>query len=120
MDFLGLRNLDVISDCLELIKDTKGVELDIDAIELDDQPTFELLKRGETIGVFQLESSPMRALIRSLAPTRSTMSPPWSPSIGPARWRRTCTTTTPTARTGESRWSSSTPTPRSCSATPTA
>ena len=68
MDFLGLRNLDVISDCLELIKDTKGVELDIDAIELDDRPTFELLKRGDTIGVFQLESSPMRALIRSLAP----------------------------------------------------
>ena len=63
MDFLGLRNLDVISDCLELIKDTKGVELDIDAIELDDQPTFELLKRGETIGVFH--SSPhLRALIR--------------------------------------------------------
>ena len=53
MDFLGLRNLDVISDCLELVKDTKGAELDIDAIELDDQPTFELLKRGETIGVFR-------------------------------------------------------------------
>jgi len=68
MDFLGLRNLDVISDCLELVKDTKGVELDIDAIELDDQPTFELLKRGDTIGVFQLESSPMRALIRALSP----------------------------------------------------
>ncbi|MEM8707632.1 MAG: DNA polymerase III subunit alpha, partial [Actinomycetota bacterium] len=69
MDFLGLRNLDVISDCLELIKDKKGIDLDIDAVELDDQPTFELLKRGDTIGVFQLESSPMRALIRSLAPT---------------------------------------------------
>jgi len=68
MDFLGLRNLDVISDCLELVKDTKGVELDIDAVELDDQPTFELLKRGDTIGVFQLESSPMRALIRALSP----------------------------------------------------
>ena len=69
MDFLGLRNLDVISDCLALIKDTKGLDLDIDAVELDDEPTFELLKRGDTIGVFQLESSPMRALIRSLAPT---------------------------------------------------
>ncbi len=69
MDFLGLRNLDVISDCLKLINDTKGIDLDIDAIVLDDQPTFELLKRGDTIGVFQLESAPMRALIRSLAPT---------------------------------------------------
>ena len=69
MDFLGLRNLDVISDCLELITQTKGIDLDIDAIELDDDPTFELLKRGDTIGVFQLESAPMRALIRSLAPT---------------------------------------------------
>ncbi|MEM9202788.1 MAG: DNA polymerase III subunit alpha [Actinomycetota bacterium] len=68
MDFLGLRNLDVISDCLALIRETKGIDLDIDAVELDDQPTFELLKRGDTIGVFQLESSPMRALIRSLAP----------------------------------------------------
>ena len=51
MDFLGLRNLDVISDCLALIKQIKGIDLDIDAIELDDEPTFELLKRGDTIGV---------------------------------------------------------------------
>jgi DNA polymerase-3 subunit alpha len=68
MDFLGLRNLDVISDCLELVQETQGVDLDIDAVPLDDEPTFELLKKGETIGVFQLESGPMRALIRSLAP----------------------------------------------------
>ncbi len=69
MDFLGLRNLDVISDCLELIKSTRGIDLDIDSVDLDDEPTFELLRRGDTIGVFQLESTPMRALIRSLAPT---------------------------------------------------
>jgi len=69
MDFLGPRNLDVISDCLELLQTTKGLDLDIDAVALDDEPTFELLKRGDTIGVFQLESAPMRALIRSLAPT---------------------------------------------------
>ena len=68
MDFLGLRNLDVISDCLELLKETQHVDLDIDAVTLDDGPTFELLKKGDTIGVFQLESGPMRALIRSLAP----------------------------------------------------
>ena len=69
MDFLGLRNLDVISDCLELITQTRNEVVDIDSIALDDVPTFELLGRGDTIGVFQLESSPMRALIRSLAPT---------------------------------------------------
>jgi len=69
MDFLGLRNLDVISDCLLLIKSTTGIDLDIDSVDLDDDPTFELLRRGDTIGVFQLESTPMRALIRSLAPT---------------------------------------------------
>ncbi|NCG24225.1 MAG: DNA polymerase III subunit alpha, partial [Actinobacteria bacterium] len=68
MDFLGLRNLDVISDCLELITQTRNEVVDIDSIALDDVPTFELLGRGDTIGVFQLESSPMRALIRSLAP----------------------------------------------------
>ena len=69
MDFLGLRNLDVISDTLELIRATRGVEVDIDNIHLDDQPTYDLLARGDSIGVFQLESTPMRALMRSLAPT---------------------------------------------------
>ncbi len=69
MDFLGLRNLDVISDTLELIRATRGVEVDIDNVPLDDQPTYDLLARGDSIGVFQLESTPMRALMRSLAPT---------------------------------------------------
>src|SRR5690606_21490214 len=69
MDFLGLRNLDVITDTLELIKATEGIEVDIDNVPLDDEPTYELLRRGDTIGVFQLESPNMRALIRSLAPT---------------------------------------------------
>jgi DNA polymerase-3 subunit alpha len=69
MDFLGLRNLDVISVTLDIIKSMRGVEVDIDRVALDDEPTYELLKRGDTIGVFQLEGGPMRALIRSLAPT---------------------------------------------------
>jgi DNA polymerase-3 subunit alpha len=69
MDFLGLRNLDVISDTLEIIQSTRGVALDIDDIPLDDGPTFEMLRRGEGIGIFQLEGGPMRALMRSLAPT---------------------------------------------------
>ncbi|MEM7094389.1 MAG: DNA polymerase III subunit alpha [Actinomycetota bacterium] len=69
MDFLGLRNLDVISDTLEMIEKTQGVTVDIDNVDLEDLATYELLQRGDTIGVFQLESSPMRALMRSLAPT---------------------------------------------------
>jgi DNA polymerase-3 subunit alpha len=69
MDFLGLRNLDVLTDTVELIRETRGVDLDIDTIPLDDGPTFDLLRRADTMGVFQLEGGPMRALIRSLAPT---------------------------------------------------
>jgi DNA polymerase-3 subunit alpha len=68
MDFLGLRNLDVISDTVALIAE-RGVELDIDAIPLDDEKTLALLRRGDSMGVFQLEGGPMRSLMRSLAPT---------------------------------------------------
>lgn len=70
MDFLGLRNLDVISDTIELIKMTTGEDLDIDNVRLDDKKTYEMLAAGSSIGVFQLESSPMRALMRSLAPSK--------------------------------------------------
>jgi DNA polymerase-3 subunit alpha len=69
LDFLGLRNLDVISDALEIIRVTRGIDLDIDRIPLDDAPSYDLLRSGQSIGVFQLEGGPMRALMRSLAPT---------------------------------------------------
>jgi DNA polymerase-3 subunit alpha len=69
MDFLGLRNLDVITDTVELVRRVHGIDLDIDGIPLDDEPTLELLRRGDSMGVFQLEGGPMRALMRSLAPT---------------------------------------------------
>nr|MDQ3354433.1 DNA polymerase III subunit alpha [Actinomycetota bacterium] len=69
MDFLGLRNLDVITDALVLIAESRGTELDIDAIPLDDDETLALLRRGDSMGVFQLEGGPMRTLMRSLAPT---------------------------------------------------
>ena len=69
MDFLGLRNLDVIADALDVIERFRGERLDIDHIPLDDAATYELLQSGETIGVFQLEGGPMRALVRALAPT---------------------------------------------------
>ena len=69
MDFLGLRNLDVMEVTLEIIERSTGERVDIDSVALDDEKTFELLRSGDTIGVFQLEGGPMRSLIRSLAPT---------------------------------------------------
>ncbi|MDQ4089698.1 MAG: DNA polymerase III subunit alpha, partial [Actinomycetota bacterium] len=69
MDFLGLRNLSVIEKALDLIESTTGERIDIDHVPLDDEKTFEMLRRGDSVGVFQLEGGPMRALIRSLAPT---------------------------------------------------
>jgi len=69
MDFLGLRNLDVIDIALDLIERSTGVRPDIDNVDLDDDTTFDLLRKADTIGVFQLEGGPMRALLRSMAPT---------------------------------------------------
>ncbi len=69
MDFLGLRNLDVMEITLDLVEHGTGVRPDIDAVDIDDALTFELLRKGDTIGVFQLEGGPMRALIRSLEPS---------------------------------------------------
>ncbi|WCO65194.1 DNA polymerase III subunit alpha [Iamia majanohamensis] len=69
MDFLGLRNLDVITDALALIKDFRGIDVDIDDPPLDDEPTFEMLRRGDSIGVFQMEGGGLRQLLRQLAPT---------------------------------------------------
>ncbi len=68
MDFLGLRNLDVITDTVEMIRARRDATFDIDTVPLDDKATYALLTAGDTIGVFQLESSPMRALLRALAP----------------------------------------------------
>jgi len=70
MDFLGLRNLSVIEATLDLIEATRGARPDIDHAPLDDEATFELLRRAETIGVFQLEGAQMRSLIKALRPTR--------------------------------------------------
>ena len=69
MDFLGLRNLDVITDTAQLIERTRGVTVDIDAVPLDDDATYRMLQEGDTIGVFQLENPQVRSLVRSLAPT---------------------------------------------------
>ena len=69
MDFLGLRNLSVIERALDLIQIQTGERPNIDEIPLDDEETLALLRRGDSMGVFQLEGGPMRALMRSLAPT---------------------------------------------------
>ncbi len=69
MDFLGLRNLSVIETALDLIAEGTGTRPDIDAIPLDDEATFTMLRRAESIGVFQLEGGAMRQTLRALAPT---------------------------------------------------
>ncbi|MGA1061696.1 MAG: DNA polymerase III subunit alpha, partial [Ilumatobacteraceae bacterium] len=68
-DFLGVRNLDVITDTVAMVRATRNPAFDIDAVPLDDPKVFALLARGDTMGVFQLESPPMRALLRSMRPT---------------------------------------------------
>ena len=69
MDFLGLANLTILSLTRDLVRHTRGVDIDIQAIPLDDKATFDLLGSGETTGLFQLESAGMRRYIRELKPT---------------------------------------------------
>jgi DNA polymerase III subunit alpha len=66
MDFLGLRNLTVLDDAVRGIADNRGIEIDLDTLALDDRPAYELLARGDTLGVFQLDGGPMRALLRAM------------------------------------------------------
>jgi DNA polymerase III subunit alpha len=69
MDFLGLRNLDVIEDAADIIRRSRGVEIDVGAIPMDDAKTFEMLTRGEGTGVFQLESEGMREAMKKVKPS---------------------------------------------------
>lgn len=69
MDFLGLRNLTVIGDALENIKANRGIDLDLDSLPMDDPATYELLSRGDTLGVFQLDGGGMRELLKLMQPT---------------------------------------------------
>ena len=68
MDFLGLRNLSVLDDALANIKLNLNVDVVLEDLPLSDKKTFELLSRGDTLGVFQLDGGPMRALLRSMSP----------------------------------------------------
>ncbi|MFT6259305.1 MAG: DNA polymerase-3 subunit alpha [Rickettsiales bacterium] len=65
-DFLGLKTLTTISETVKLIKQTQGIEIDISKIKLDDKLTFEMLSDGDSIGVFQIESSGMRSMLRQM------------------------------------------------------
>jgi len=68
MDFLGLRNLTIINDALDNIESNRGERLVLEELELDDQPAYDLLSRGDTLGVFQLDGGPMRSLLRLMKP----------------------------------------------------
>lgn len=69
-DFLGLRNLSILQTALQLIKVQKNIELNLETLPLDDKKTFDLLSEGETMGVFQLESSGMKRVARTLRPNQ--------------------------------------------------
>ncbi|WP_025273225.1 DNA polymerase III subunit alpha [Haloglycomyces albus] len=68
MDFLGLRNLTVIGDAIEAIKLNRGVDIDLDTLTVDDPASYELLARGDTLGVFQLDGGGMRELLKRMKP----------------------------------------------------
>ncbi len=68
MDFLGLRTLTLLENTIKIIKDTTGENIELNKIPMDDRKTYKLLQEGETVGVFQLESSGMRNLLRDMKP----------------------------------------------------
>ncbi|GAA2429074.1 DNA polymerase III subunit alpha [Streptomyces glaucus] len=68
MDFLGLRNLTIMDDAVKMVKANKGIDIDLLSLPLDDPTTFELLQRGDTLGVFQFDGGPMRSLLRMMKP----------------------------------------------------
>jgi DNA polymerase-3 subunit alpha len=70
MDFLGLRNLTVLDDTLINIKRNREIDLVLEDLSFDDPATYDLLSRGDTLGVFQLDGGPMRALLRSMRPDK--------------------------------------------------
>ena len=88
MDFLGLRNLDVIEDALDIIERSTGARPDMATLPLDDEKTYEMLARGDSVGVFQFESEGMREALKKVRPTSSTTSSRSTRSTGRARWTR--------------------------------
>ena len=70
MDFLGLKTLTIIKDAVEIIKSSHGIEIDIEEVSLEDKETYELFQRGETIGIFQYESTGMQKSLKDLKPDK--------------------------------------------------
>ena len=68
MDFLGLKNLTIIKHCVQMVKKTRGIDVDIDHLPLDDELTYKLFCDGNTVGVFQFESAGMQKYLRELQP----------------------------------------------------
>ncbi len=68
MDFLGLKNLTIIKNCVQMVKKTKGIDVDVDHLPLDDELTYKLFCDGNTVGVFQFESAGMQKYLRELQP----------------------------------------------------
>jgi DNA polymerase-3 subunit alpha len=91
MDFLGLRNLDVIEDALDIIERSTASGPDMTTLPLDDAKTYAMLAAGDSVGVFQFESEGMREALKKVAPTSSTTSSRSSRSTARARWTRSPT-----------------------------
>jgi DNA polymerase-3 subunit alpha len=70
MDFLGLKTLSIIKDAIDNVKKSKGIEIDIETLPLDDKKTFDLFSNGETTGIFQFESTGMKRYLKDLEPNR--------------------------------------------------
>ena len=109
MDFLGLRNLDVIESALQIIEQSTGARPDMANLPLDDPRTYEMLARGDSVGVFQFESEGMQEALKKVRPTEFNDLSPSTRCTGRGR----CDTSTPTRTTSATRTPSSTPT-RGC------
>ncbi|MFN2495914.1 MAG: DNA polymerase III subunit alpha [Pseudonocardiaceae bacterium] len=70
MDFLGLRNLSILEEAIDNVRANRGIDIDLDTLALDDVAAYQLLARGDTLGVFQLDGGPMRQLLKLMAPTK--------------------------------------------------
>ena len=99
-DFLGLKTLSVLKEGRRLLAE-QGIEVDFDALPWDDPAVYELLQRGDTVGVFQLESEGMRRTLAAVRPTASATSSRWSRSTARGRW--TISRCSATGRTAASR-----------------
>ncbi len=106
MDFLGLRNLDVIEAALDIVEESTGERPDMAGLPLDDPQTYEMLQRGDSIGVFQFESEGMREALRKVKPTEFNDLVALNALYRPGP----CATSTPTRATSATRTRCSTPT----------